>query len=1224
MSHAATLRALSSITDTGLFERLATAVLREANPLYESLIHTGVNVGGQTIKGPLDGVSFISGAEPPHMISVHHTTGDRDKLRKKWLHDPSTIRSKKATVQKSGLGDILKTAEIYKDERVRTPGLVGTLVLTITSDPPEDVVRDAEAKARVDGITIDFWPASRIAHFLDTDPNGQYLRNQYLGITQERLSSNLLHDLSKKSLDVFSLPDDPVAWVDRNLDRALKDSCKSGVTIVAGESGQGKSVACYKHLAAHIGDGEYGLILPHQILSQSYSIEQAINKTLIELHPSLLDSSGTEALALGFPDRPILIVIEDINKSGMASSLLEKVASWHRRNNNGAINGCWQILCPVWPQFITSLNEEVRKTVSKLVIGCSAFSVDEGTKAVAKRHELASKKITNLEAEKISVALGNDPLLIALYNINEKPASSEIIKNFINNKLMQLSYAHEEFIASEYLNSIHILIRQMFDNRIMQPVWSDIDKFKLSADQMKMLRYIAHQGNIYRLVGDVGSQSIVFRHDRVRDWLAATVIAQDLAAGVLNDTFLSEPYFSRVIGLSLNVNNITPEIVNYIKSVNPLALFYSLQEFSVAKSETQKAVISFIEEWLQEENTHSKTNEYLRWECLNILAHTDSQHVLKILEKFKDRTWSYHRAGFRNGDLSQGIELCCRHRPGVNFPMLEQLIDYVVSKNRKGIIENLNDLLMRDKLSVRERSGILRLCGYVRDSNLYNNLQYAWENETESDCLHILDDYLWACAQCCGVSPSALLDPIMDTWASLSDKSESDGMPSDRDSFAAHEIRWAFQKYVPSNAIEYFIAQADRDELRWPITYLLHGIDHPSAVVHVAHSFAKRSSPSILLAGDDWKRKQEEHGVPMSVESKNQLFNLWSNQGLENHLRETSFKLWSATHTENDIATLRPFEEDEVLCDSVLAQRILRRDLVALPQLIEKIKTVKNTGYWWQFTRNIWSDELTVSLDEELSKRSHLTSKTWDASEYDSDWITSDLIMRLPITLAESILVKHWGHLQYSSYFVQTALYVATEKLVSLVADVVADCPEPKSLFKHLEMHFGIKTQGHPGVTIIRQLEVLLPYMDFFEEMDFFYFSELCNKRGWFDFRKKHLDPRLQTAQRRISEYLSTERAVQSLNDMLKENRMHWIDHWVDDFLETGASVEGVMDTAFEWVKSQDKIGLDVINLSLDIVLRIGNRSHYLELLDICSDVKDENIDYFHNAFYLLRRRQLH
>ena len=56
MSHAETLKAIASITDTGLFERLSTAVLRESNHLYESLKHTGVNTCGQTIKGPLHNI----------------------------------------------------------------------------------------------------------------------------------------------------------------------------------------------------------------------------------------------------------------------------------------------------------------------------------------------------------------------------------------------------------------------------------------------------------------------------------------------------------------------------------------------------------------------------------------------------------------------------------------------------------------------------------------------------------------------------------------------------------------------------------------------------------------------------------------------------------------------------------------------------------------------------------------------------------------------------------------------------------------------------------------------------------------------------------------------------------------------------------------------------------------------------------------------------------------
>jgi hypothetical protein len=87
MGAGTTEQALASIGDEGLFERLATAILRNASPLYESLAHTGVNAAGKTIKSPLDGICFVYGSDPRHLIAVHHTTTARDGLEGKWLHD---------------------------------------------------------------------------------------------------------------------------------------------------------------------------------------------------------------------------------------------------------------------------------------------------------------------------------------------------------------------------------------------------------------------------------------------------------------------------------------------------------------------------------------------------------------------------------------------------------------------------------------------------------------------------------------------------------------------------------------------------------------------------------------------------------------------------------------------------------------------------------------------------------------------------------------------------------------------------------------------------------------------------------------------------------------------------------------------------------------------------------------------------------------------------------
>lgn len=67
------------------FERLASAVLRRANPLYQGLIHTGMNTDGQTVKSPLDGICPVPGSHPPHFIIFHYTTDER--LERKWLHE---------------------------------------------------------------------------------------------------------------------------------------------------------------------------------------------------------------------------------------------------------------------------------------------------------------------------------------------------------------------------------------------------------------------------------------------------------------------------------------------------------------------------------------------------------------------------------------------------------------------------------------------------------------------------------------------------------------------------------------------------------------------------------------------------------------------------------------------------------------------------------------------------------------------------------------------------------------------------------------------------------------------------------------------------------------------------------------------------------------------------------------------------------------------------------
>ena len=414
MAIGSTQRTLAALTDEGHFERLATAILREANPLYRSLVHAGVNTAGKTVKAPLDGICFVQGARPPHLIAVHHTITDRAGLEKKWLHDPATVkkRRKSSRAALTPAGDLLKTSEVVARERERTPSLQATLVLTTNQEPPEDLIRSLDLAARQCAIEIDMWSQSRLSHFLDNEPTGQWLRHQYLGLTQELLSIELLRDLTEKNLRIHRPHDDPGVWVDRELDYKIEQSKQRVLTFLIAGSGSGKSVACHRALAEHAKVGAISLVLTHDVVASSLTVDQAIAATLRQQHPTLAEL-GPTALSLVSTDDPLLLTVEDINRSGQAHTLLDRLISWSRSGTGQDSAPLWRLLCPVWPEIIAALGEHGRRRVEPFAMRGGVFTPAEAREAVIRRERLKGRDVSSLAAEEISRALGYDPLLIA-------------------------------------------------------------------------------------------------------------------------------------------------------------------------------------------------------------------------------------------------------------------------------------------------------------------------------------------------------------------------------------------------------------------------------------------------------------------------------------------------------------------------------------------------------------------------------------------------------------------------------------------------------------------------------------------------------------------------------------------------------------------------------------------------------------------------------------------
>lgn len=1190
------------MTNAGTFERLATAILRYSDDRFRSLSHPGVNADGKTVKSPVDGIAFVPGAIPPQMIAVHHTICALNDLEKKWLHDPATVKPRgKSKLPTAPPGDLIKTIAIVNEERRRTPNVQVTLILTTNQEPGEELVRDVHAVGAAAGIAVDIWARSRLADFLDNEPRGQWLRRKFLGIDQVLLSEKLLCEISEKSLELYSPHDQSEAWVDRALDGAIEEAEEEQIVYIIADSGLGKSVACYKRLRANLSAGGFSLILADEAIASSLSLEQAVERTLAQIHPSLMTGCGSAALQLSCPSRRLLLTVEDINRSGRGAALIEKITRWESDKSKKDGTASWQLLCPVWPQVMSSLSEDARRRINnnRAVVGF-VFSPEEGAEAVERRRALEGRSVTKLEAAYISEALGHDPLLIALHDPANAPDTSRTIAHFVETSLQRLAAARGEFSPAEYRNVLSNLARTMLLNRQMEPGWIELIRWPALAGHAAEIRHIVHQGDVIRLVGPSTAEKLAFRHDRVREWLLACAAFDLVRMKVMPDDIAAEPYFAEIFGLALTCQDASASDVSMLASHNPLALFCAVRHFRDPASSGQMAIVAALETWLGQTSVNGLQDRYLRWEAMRTLSEAENQNVRPLVARFDDNSWNALRARYRNGDLMGGIGLCLQIEPGLNVAGHEAFLDHVKTRLGANLIRALVTILNDAQLDERFRIGALRLAGHIGEPALAHAIRACWRNHGER--YKHLDEYLWACAQCVDNDPATLLGPVCDGWAALSDATEDDGMPSPRDSLAAHELRWAFHKRLPNGAVRYFIERASGPELKGPITYMLHGVDQPDAVEFVVRELAaiderlegtNSFSPFVMTANEDWERQQETTGRAMSDASRRRLLDLWQNPSAGEYLRKQAFRIWASTHRAGDIEVLRAVPSADELADSVLWRRVRLGDREAIPAMIAKLSTDQR-GYWWQLGRYIWSDDLTKALDRALESRraAHAANSVGEKGQANADWILSEMIMCLPTGEADALLNKYWDQLSASHYYVIAALYVATSSLLSRVAATIKTASNPKELLKYFSMKIGNIRRGHPGLFRPEQIEAVLPYIDLLDEMEIYHLWTACNKHGWFALRRAHLDSKLPSKERGWV-YLDDARVMNALDELHAEKHP-WITHWLDDFLKSGASLDDVMEIIGRWLDGKSDV--KALEIASSAVLHIGERRH-LELL---------------------------
>lgn len=1183
--HEDTIAKLAAIADPARFERIATSVLRASNPArYASLSHPGVNAEGKTVKGPFDNFGWVSGPEGPGLVGAAHTTEEAQRIKGKWLHDPSTVTPrKKGAKPTQPAGDLFKAIQEIEQTRKTHPGVKAFYALTSNREEPSEARIDAETLAAAHEVVLDVWSGSRLAQFLDINPDGQAIRREYLGTPVTRMSLPELLRIGHESVNVGPRPVEEDLLVSRNWPAI------TGHTLISGASGMGKSTFCRYVLQEALKRGKPAIILDDQTVAEALSIEEALTIELRRFSPSLESDAGTRALQLCSESEPLLVAVEDISGSNNPGKLLRKLLAWTARTSESVVPG-WRLLCPIWTQLLAEIEPADASKQSAVVRPMGGYSASEANEAVKRRAARSGRPIEPLTAGEIARSLGNDPLLIGLYDVEEATAPTNVIAKYVERQLDRLAL-EGFFTVTDLQEALRSVCRAMLERGNLQPTWLELKQWLGEGGHLQALRQIVTDANVFRLQKQTKGEILHARHDRVLNELLAQAVARELADRVEPTPFLLDPYYSEVVGTAAARQALPLHCLRAMTNANPLVACYALKHAVAANSAYQTVAAAAIKDWVETAQHRESSFSHRRLWALSVLGEIDSPLILELTSHFPDdRSHLFFKARLRNGDAIAGFNWLCEHPLSVRVEGRREIIDFALKRFHPDILKTTQAALESQELTNAQKLGPLRLAGYLADPALAGFVRSAWmTGGADRD----LETYLWAAAHTCGDDAQGLLAPICDVWAGLPYSDRPDEQ-SPRDSVAEHGLAWRFAEQAPRAGLRYFVARAKSSkELNWAITVMLRAVDDPTAVQLVAESLAERVRDFGEGLGfvshflDEWNGSKRAGGRVMSSATKRRLLEMSADLNNYEQLRRVAFRLWEASIAPGDVEVARTIAADDIRYDTAIWGRARRDDLTVIPTLITKIR--EKPWYWWFSGRYIWTDALTEELGNSLRRiaQAHGAEKNKD-----DHWIITEHLLRLEPAVAQRLLVPLWDGLQSVGKFVQLALCTDAPVLRSLAQETIRGTADPRQLFEHFATNVGLRVQGGWHPIQVEQLQPLAPYLDFLNDRDLIQLYNFCAQRRWRQFATVYLEPIL--TRRGDSDDIRRfgwRRSIVTTGELdadLKEGRIWRTLHWFEVHVRQGASREELLSALFTWFR--DTSTAMAAEIVYQVLAREGNR----------------------------------
>lgn len=1012
-----TAEILKAITDRSKFEKIGSDILRRKYPELKDLIEAGLNEKGESVRSPVDAFAPIK----KDLYGYIEYTTDDSNLEKKWLkEDPK---------KPGNDGDLIKALRIVRQKRLTNPECAFQIFLVTNQRVSVELENKVQEKVPEKFIEVKTIELSNLEDFLDNDPVGQYLRWKHLGIRAVQLSQSLLREISRENLANYSqaIFTEESSLVDTSAVQKLSKQLEKLATklaLLVAPSGGGKSAASLSLAMKAYHAGEVVLRLEPGIIADSTGIFDAIERQLKRHYPDLF--IGKDLLPQLLAGSP-LIIIDDIN-SNNPGVLLDKIISWTQVAEPDNL----KMVCPVWPQNIGLIKNSAAKENFYQTLKLNTINRQEGAEFIKQRLSRQGLSLSDSQIIEILNVTRQDPLLMTLYldRIIKSGGfianhGQQIIEWYVQENINDLS-SKASLTTNRFVLVLDAIGYHMLSNRDLHPTYSSLRKyFRDTGRDFDSFEKLAVNRKLFHAEPD---DSIVFRHDRIRDYLLI-VSLQNLLPNAANYTsIIEDPYYSQWIGAAIAGQELSDLQIEQLLSLNPPAVFHSLKFLQGEKHQNYfDRIAGKINQWNAQIRTNNITQEVYRSAAFALLGF-DTKDVMKITKGLPECLELY-LARFRNGETTEGIRYyaCQEWFPPRSFNYWRDIVlDHVLQLNFEKTLNDVESLL-NQKLTDKGRSPTYLLAGYLRSPTLLPSLQKHWNSNKNENELHV---YLWAILNCFNGENLSVLSDALDYWATLkvdpNRKYQSRGIKND----VVHEltgIRWEFT----DEQINHLVMLSENPIYAQLIFAIINFLDSPAALGAVIKRLTNQGSPIEQevfsdAAFDDDRWDVRRGRSKLSEPTRAFLFNHWKDKTNPEKERYRAFRYWCGNESDAIVlAELKSIpKEDTAIYEFSLNWRRSLRDMTVVPEYLQLAE--KDLNYMLQ-ADEIWNPDVKAYFKKFLAKTIPETNPVRIGAAI-------EVLRKINQADAEEILLEFWDNISWVSHGFIIALLIATPNTRQLAA----------------------------------------------------------------------------------------------------------------------------------------------------------------------------------------------